>query len=115
MKIKPCGHYLIIKLKDVPDEQTSEGGIIVRTGDAKREQAGMSMAEVVDVGKNCWSGFVDHNNDWEAWCKKGDTIMIAQYGGQAFPVPDDASAEEKAELSRLKLIKDDDVLGVQYV
>jgi len=113
MKYKACGHYLIIKLQKVADEKKSAGGIVFATNSdvKKREQVGMSIAEVVDIGQNCWAGFTDHDSEWHPWCKIGDKVMIAQYGGQVFPVPESLSQEEKEELALYRLVKDDDILA----
>lgn len=114
-KFKPCGHYLIVRLSEVAKEQTSAGGIVLRTKseDRKREQSGYSIATVESVGHNCWTGHQRPDGEWGGpWCNVGDTIMIAQYAGQGFPVPDDATEDDKKELALLRLIKDDDVLVV---
>jgi hypothetical protein len=36
--------------------------------------------------------------------------MVAQYAGQAFPIPDDSSEDDKEKLSRLRVISDEDIL-----
>ena len=110
-----CGHFLIVELESVPDEAVSKGGIIMATStsDKNKEQAGMALATIVDIGKNCWAGFYDRDGDSHAWCEVGDKVMIAKYAGQAFPAPECASLAEKEMAKRIKLIKDDDVLAVQ--
>ncbi len=115
--INACGHYLIVKLDPVDDEIKSAGGLILSTGKSnkKREQAAGSYATVINVGPNCWTGFTDPDGNWNAWCKADDRVMIAQYAGQAFPVPDNVSNEEKDDLALIRLIKDDDVLAVVEV
>jgi co-chaperonin GroES (HSP10) len=104
---KACGHYLYIRLIQVEEEVKSSGGIIVRQGDTKREQKGATYAEVINIGSDCWD-FAS-----EAWCKVGDTINFAKYGGQDCDIPDDVTQEEKQELSLWKVIRDTDVLGVK--
>lgn len=111
-----CGHYLIVELDEVEKESKSASGIItsVNTGDkGKREQAGMSLATVINIGPNCWIGHGPNGNDHidSPWCKETDRIMIADYAGQKFPIPEDLGENEKARLSRYRLIKDDDVLA----
>ena len=112
MKYKACGHYLIIELDKVDEELKSKGGIVLGVGsDAmKREQKGMSMATVIDIGANAWTGHLTPNGDFEPWCKEGDNVMVAQYAGQAFPIPDDSSDDDKEKLSRLRVISDEDIL-----
>ena len=112
---KACGHFLIVELVSVPDEAVSAGGIIMSTSttDKNKEQAGMALATVVDIGNNCWAGFYDRAGDSEAWCEVGDKVMIAKYAGQGFPVAENATLEEKEKAKLVKLIKDDDVLAVE--
>lgn len=104
---KAVGYYLYVRLLEVQEEETSEGGIITRVGDTKREQKGKTYAEVISIGEDCWSEFKT------PWCKEGDVVNIAQYGGQDCEIPDGISQEEKTELSRWKAIRDIDVLGVK--
>jgi co-chaperonin GroES (HSP10) len=112
---KACGHFLIIELDDVPTEKVSAGGIVLQAvGDAnKKEQAGMSVCTVVDIGPNCWVGHYNPDGDHVPWCKVDDRVMIAKYAGQEFPIPDELSTEEKERMGRMRLIKDDDVLAVE--
>ena len=122
--LTPCGHYLVIELKEVNAEQLSAGGILLSTGSDKRksEQRGQPYATVHKIGPNCWVGHyappeydddgVEIGTPWKPWAKIGDKVILAAYPGQNFPVPDDATAEEKAFIDRLRIIKDDDVLCV---
>jgi hypothetical protein len=111
---KACGHFLIVELEKVDDEIVSKAGIIIGTGSdsRKKEQNGMAYAVIKDVGRNAWVGHYAADDSWEPWAKVEDRVMLARYAGQAFPVPDDASDDEKELLGRLRLIKDDDVLCV---
>ncbi len=113
-KIKACGHYLIVELEPAADELVSAGGIVLATGidSKKKEQAGMSYAKVVDIGRNCWVGHYDAEGNHNDWAEVDDRVMIAKYAGQAFPIPDGSSKADKATYDRLRLIKDDDVLAV---
>ena len=116
MKIdyKACGHYMIIELDEVPGENVSSGGIILATGSQERgrEQKGMSLAKVLNVGPNCWTGYTNPDGEWAPWCEEGDKVMLAQYAGQDFPVSDSMTKEEQEYLKRVRLIKDDDVLAL---
>ena len=111
-KFKACGHYLIIELDEADTEQTSKGGIVLSVGSdgRKREQAGMSLATVLDIGANAWTGHLDPNGNYEPWCKVGDKVMVAQYAGQAFPISDSLTKEEQTVVARRRVIADDDIL-----
>ena len=112
--LKPSGHFLTVELEEVVIGKTTASGILydIDLDKGKAEQAAFVSAKVVSVGINCWTGFTDPNGDWHAWCEVGDLIMLAQHAGQRFPSNDDLSKEEKEKLNRMRLIKDDDVLGV---
>ena len=114
MNYKACGHYLIIELDDVPKEEKTEGGIILaKTSDTnKREQCGMTLATVVDVGPNCWAGHYKtaSNENSDPWCSVGDKVMISKHAGQEFPCPEHIIGDEKDYIERIRLIPDGDVL-----
>jgi len=115
MKFKASGHYLIVKLDPVDDEQVSEGGIVLATTttEKKREQSAMALANVVNVGDNCWAGFYNREGDSNPWCKEGDRVMIAKHAGQGFPISANLPKEEQDDLALYRLIKDDDVLATE--
>ena len=114
LNYRACGHYLIIELDEVPDENVTNSGIIIAAGSKERgrEQAGMSLAKVLNVGPNCWAGFTNSDGECQPWCWAGDKVMLAQYAGQAFPVNDAMEKPEQEYFKRLRLIKDDDVLAL---
>lgn len=112
--LEPCGHYITVELKGVKKEKKTASGIVydfdkdINT----REQRAASNAKILEVGRNCWTGFTDPDGNWHSWCKKGETVMIAQHAGQGFAIDDNLPKEEKDRLDRQRVIKDDDVLGV---
>ena len=113
--LEACGHFLIVELNKVDDESVSAGGIVLATGSDSRksEQRGTSWATIRNVGSNAWVGHYDPKGEWKPWAEEGDKVMLAQYAGQAFPIPDKGISKEDQELlGRLRLIKDDDVLIV---
>ena len=116
MRLKACGHYLIVRLEPITEEKTyGDVGIVLAetSSEKKRQQSGGQFAEVIDIGRNCWSCFTDHRGEWYQWAKPGDRIMIARYSGQTFPTDDSMSDEELKANELLRLIKDDDVLAVE--
>nr|ASN63776.1 co-chaperonin GroES [uncultured virus] len=116
MKLKACGHYLIVRLEPIVEEKKyGEMGLIIaeNSQERNRQQSGAQYAEVLDIGRNCWSVFTDHRGEWYQWCKPGDRIMVAKYSGQAFPTDPSMSDDELRENKLLRLIKDDDVLAVE--
>ena len=112
--LDPCGHYMTVELNGVQKEKKTASGIIYDFDQDtnSREQRAASNATVLEVGRNCWTGFTDPDGNWAAWCEKGEKVMIAQHAGQGFAIDDNLPKEEKDQLSRQRVIKDDDVLGV---
>ena len=51
-------HYMIVELDSVAEEKFSAGGIALPDSvkDKDREQSGMMLAKVLDVGECCWQG-----------------------------------------------------------
>lgn len=106
-------HYLIVELDEVAGEKVSDGGIILAETreDKKREQSGMMLATVIDVGECCWQGFDNGSGEMVKACKVGDKVMLARYAGQEFPFDDSAPKDQQDYMKRIRLIKDDDVLA----
>lgn len=107
-------HYLIVELQAVNEEKISAGGIIMAEGkkEKDREQSGMMLAKVLDVGDCCWQGFDNGTNNLVKACKVGDTVVLARYAGQELPIFDEMPLDEQDYLKRVRLIKDDDVLAI---
>ncbi len=106
-------HYLIVELDEVAEEKVSDGGIILAETkkDREREEAGGMLATVINMGPCCWQGFDNGTDDRYQACKIGDKVLLARYAGQELPIFDEMPLDEQKYLKRVKLIKDDDVLG----
>ena len=113
-KIEPCGHYLLVRLDAVEEEETSEGGILIAKDESSKhsEQTSEPEAEVLGIGCAAWTGHQKPNGEWTGnWCKIGDKVIIAKYAGQAPKIPASATQEEEQELRRLRIIADEDVIA----
>jgi len=79
-KWKPVGYMVLVK----PEfEQMSKGGIDLS---ARNEQMGIASVDtgvVVDIGPTAWKAY----DNGEPWCKIGDTICYARFGGKIIQVP----------------------------
>jgi len=114
MKIKPCGHYLLVKLDGIEEEEKTESGIVIAKDEKSKssEQTSQPYAEVLGIGCSAWTGHEKPDGTPTGdWCSVGDKIMIAEYAGQAAPIPASATPEEEAELRRLRIIADQDVIA----
>lgn len=114
LNYKAVLHYLIVELDSVSEEKVSSGGIILQETkkDKDREQSGMMLATVLDVGECCWQGFDNGSIDRVSACKVGDKVVLARYAGQELPIFDEMPLGEQNYLKRVRLIKDDDVLAI---
>lgn len=97
MQIKPTGHHVLIKLREV--ERKSSGGILLAESTHKKEQAGGQFAEIIDVGPTAWAEYE------EPWAKIGDTVITVRYAGAQFDYDD-----EQYKLYRI--INDDEIISV---
>lgn len=70
----PVGHRLLV-LPDQVEEKTSSGIILNTQADQRREEMAQIYGTVVAMGSTCYSDQV------EPWCKVGDTVIFAKYGG----------------------------------
>jgi len=93
-KWRPCGYMVLVK----PDfEQVSKGGIDLSALNDRVGIAAVDTGVVVDIGPTAWKAY----DNGLPWCKIGDKICYARFGGKIIQVPD---SNEK-----LVLIADGDV------
>lgn len=96
MNIKPTGHHVLIKIKEV--EEKSAGGIILAKTMQKKEQAGSQFAEVLDVGPTAWCEYAT------PWANVGDTVLTVRYPGAQY----DYDGDDRLN----RVINDDEIIGV---
>lgn len=106
MKIKAPGYRLLVKLK--PEKEKTKGGIIIPNSINEKLQQVTSIADVIDVGPNCWHDC----GGTEQWCKPGDTVTIVKYSGRhvTFELDEENRPVEDGNLFRM--VNDKDVIGV---
>lgn len=92
--MKALGHRVLIKPKEIETE--SEGGIVLVL-DERMEKAGNDIGTVTAIGDQAFVAYGD-----EPWCKVGDKIIYAKYGGKF--VVDPVSGDDYI------VINDDDCL-----
>jgi chaperonin GroES len=98
MAIKPAGHRVLV----IPDpvETKTASGIIMTTDVSKvREEQSQIFGVVHSVGATAFKDFGS-----EPWCKEGDHIAFAKYGG--FVIQDPTDGKE------YRLLNDEDVCAV---
>lgn len=98
MKLRPAGHRILVKLKDV--EQKSKGGIILASDtDVRAQRYATQEAEVIELGQTAYKAF----DDGTPWVKVGDTVLIAKYSGE--------NREDPETKEIFRIINDEDVIG----
>ena len=93
--INPVGWRVLVKPQEIKD--TSDGGIVITTGNYKdREQMANTTGVVVAMGDDCYA------DEPAPWCKVGDKIIFAKYAGLLYRGKDG---------SEYRMINDKDVTG----
>ena len=83
--IKPLGSRILVQIRN-PKERTASG-IIIDRGSQDTEKWNTQVAKVISVGPLAF-----HNRNsmepWPegAWCKPGDFVRVAKYGGDRWEV-----------------------------
>ena len=89
--IKPLGDRVLVKMKE--KEETTKSGIILSSQAQEKPQ----IAEVIEVGAG---RLVDGKRE-EMEVKKGDNVVVSQYGG----------TKVKYEGEEYIIVKQDDILA----
>ena len=101
------GHRVLLK-PEFPEETTDTGIVVVTQSQLKQEQAATDTGRVIAVGNTCWHSFDRYTPDgkrnpsWEPWCKVGDLVVFAKYGGKFITVGDETYV----------VVNDEDIQGV---
>jgi len=98
---RPCGHYLLVKLKKVETTQ-KVGSIIVEWESDKNKalQRGEQEATVIALGRHAYKDIHDGTPE----CKPGDLVFIRRYNG--------IFKNEEGSEDTYQFINDDDVIAV---
>lgn len=103
--IIPCGHRVLIKVKDITEfdpryQSARKAGVVIPTDheDHLRKQAGMDKGHVVSIGPTAFKDF-----GGEAWCKEGDLVIFAKYAGKVV---------EDIDESKYVVLNDEDIVAV---
>jgi len=103
--IEPCGHRVLVRAEKLEEidpvrKRAAESGIVFSNHeDTLRAQAGVDRGTVVAVGPSAFKDF-----GGEAWCKPGDFIAFAKYGGKMI--------EDMDTLEKFIAMNDEDVIAV---
>lgn len=85
--IKPLGSRILVQIKTVSAK--SKGGIILSADDRSTEKWNTVIGKVVAMGPVAFCNRTTLE-PWPegSWCKEGDFVRVAKYGGDRFEVDD---------------------------
>ena len=98
MALVPAGHRVLV-IEDKVDERTS-GGLFLPPEVRQRMGEAQIFGTVVKLGLTAFKAF----DDGEAWCKEGDRVAFAKYGGFIIQDPDSKEV--------FRLLNDEDVCAI---
>lgn len=101
MKLRPCGHRILVSLPLLEEEEKTDSGIIIANkANAEVRSKSMQQATVEMLGHTAFKDF----GDGKPWVKVGDTVMIAKYSGE------DQVDKEDGKIYRI--INDEDIFAI---
>ena len=72
--IKPAGHRVLV----MPDKVDEKAGSLFLPAEVRQRMGDAQiLGTVVSLGQTAFKAF----DDGEAWCKEGDRVAFAKYGG----------------------------------
>jgi len=110
-KVEMVGHRVLLKPhfdEDVIEDGALKGFKLDVGENWKREKAATVVGRVVSIGPMAWKAFDGYfkdgtpNPEWKPWCKIGDIVYFAKYGGKFITI------EEEDYI----IVNDEDVQGV---
>ena len=100
---KAVGYRIVLHMLKKKELQSELKSSVIEIPDEISEKYtqldGTELAEVVDVGPDCFSSRLDAKT---AWCKPGDQVLIVRFAGAA----------ETIDGVRYRIINDEDILAV---
>lgn len=86
--VEVVGHRVL--LKPYFDSEETDWGFKLDVGETfQREKAKTILGTVVSIGKTAWRAYDGDDPMWEPWCKIGDTVFFAKYGGKFITINDE--------------------------
>ncbi len=103
--IQPFGSRVLVQIRT--PKRRSAGGIIIDSGSRDTEKWNTQVAKVISVGPLAFK----NRNTMESWpegqwCKVGDFVRVAKYGGDRWEVP-----LENGDSAMFVIFNDLDIIG----
>jgi len=106
MRVKAFDRFLIVRMDTESIERVSAGGIVFAKETIQKEEEGVGVATVLDIGK---MAFDTHHKEDDELVHIGRKILTGRYPGKTLPGPSDIS---DGELAKYRLISCDEILGL---
>ncbi len=104
LKIKPCGHYVLVKPERM--DKISAGGIILQDKTVDAENVAKVRGEIVALGENAWKAF----DDGDPWAKVGDKVYFKRHVSDM--INDESDKDDDGEPQAYFLMQDSNILAV---
>jgi co-chaperonin GroES (HSP10) len=108
MALKMMGHRILIKPDPVKEQTKLPEALrdlkfeVAKSVDQQRqEEVATTIGTIVSIGKMAWRAFDGTHPDWEPWCKVGDRVIFAKYGGKLI--------EDPVTLEKFMVLNDEDI------
>jgi len=104
--IRPFGSRVLVQIRT--PRKISKGGIIIDLGTQETEKWNTQVAKVISVGPLAFKNRTTME-PWPegAWCKPGDFVRVAKYGGDRWEI----AYGEIGEKAMFVIFNDLDILG----
>jgi len=114
MKIKPCGHYVLVKPakaeeKDELLKKAKSFGFEMNESVMKREQAAMTEGVIVAIGFQAWKAYGADKNG-ERWANVDDKVYFKRHVSDL--IKDESDLDEDGKPQEYFLLVDENILCV---
>lgn len=109
-KIKPCGHYVLVK--PVKLKKKTESGFILPESMVNKENVAAVKGTLVAIGPTAWKAFCQGEPDGigKPWAKIGDEVHFKRYVSDR--IIDENDLDEDGEPQEYFLFTDENILAV---
>lgn len=109
-KIKPCGHYVLVKPEVI--KKKTDGGIILSKGMVNQENTAKVRGVIIDIGQNAWKAFNQGEPDGigKPWAKVGSKVIFKRHASDK--IEDEDNLDEEGDPQLYFLMTDENILAV---
>jgi co-chaperonin GroES (HSP10) len=114
MKIKPCGHYVLVKPvkaeeKDEMLKKAKSFGFEMNENVMRREDAAMTQGVIVAIGFQAWKAYTKDGNG-EKWADIGNNVYFKRHVQDL--IQDESDLDKDGKPQEYFLMNDENILCV---